>query len=455
MTTVRHALHVAVWKLTLARALHVTFTILAVAAAGWSVVVLVAGTSRVALAALGFASALALVVGLLSARRTVLDAARRVEQIAGWKEKLSTTVELEATGRDNPFYGRLRGEVEELLRKHRVSGLIPWELERSAVLAVAAALVAVAVTVLVPDGVWGMLAEAEAGGRCERAEVMLEGAAGRLEEAALDSPEVAELRLELVGLLKEVRRRANIAELQRKNAAALREVRAQTRGRTDANSGKIAEELRKSDALVPTAAAVQKPDMKQLAEEAQKLSGRVPEMTPDERRTAADALDAAAAVSELPGLSEPLRKASAALRAPDVDAFRQAMHDFAGALTREVKRATAEAEAARDVRDVLARVQAVLAGEADPGGPSTRRETHFFIESGAPSEDAAGTGNLIVHGQSADVKDVWEQSRAVDASLPDLGDVIRSGQTVLQRKELDPEYLEYVRRYFAGEDDNR
>ena len=455
MTTVRRALHVAVWKLTLARALHVTFTILAVSAAVWSVVVLAAGTSRAALVALGFVSAAALVAGLLSAKRTALEAARRVEQLAGWQERLSTTVELEATGPDNPFYGRLRGEVEELLRKNAPSGLIRWELQRPAVVAVAATVVAVVMTVLVPDGVPGMLVEAEAGGRCERAEVILEGAAGRLEEAALASPGVAELRLELVGLLNEVRRRRKIAELQRKNTAVLREVQADPAEKTRTDAGKIAEELGKSDALIRMAAAVRQLDMKRLAGEVRELSERAPDMTPGERRTAADALGAAAGVSELPGLSEPLRKAAAALRAPDIDAFRQAMHDFADRLTREVKRVAAEAEAAREVRDVLMRVQAVLAGEDDPGGPPRRREADFFVEDASPSEDAAGTGNLIVRGKSSGVKEVWERSRAADASLPNLGEVIRSGQAVLEREELDPEYREYVRRYFAREADNR
>ena len=107
-----------------------------------------------------------------------------------------------------------------------------------------------------------------------------------------------------------------------------------------------------------------------------------------------------------------------------------------------------------DVRDVLMRVQAVLAGEDDPGGPPRRREADFFVEDASPSEVAAGTGNLFVRGKSSGVKEVWERSRAADASLPNLSEVIQGGRAVLERNELDPEYREYVRKYFAVEGDN-
>lgn len=426
--------------------------ILALSAAAWSIAVILLGASSAVLIAIAGVTAAAIVVGLVSARRTTLDAARRVERLAGWKERLSTAVELEAENPDNPFRGRLNGEVRALLESGSPSGFIPWNLQRPAVLALASILVAVAVTAMLPEGVPGMLAESESSARRECATRVLESAAGRLEEAALDSAGIAQLRIELIGLLANVRARGKTDASRRQILTAMRKIDPKSARQVHADVQKASKEMAKSAQLAPIAAAVGQFDAANLAGAVHEASNSVREMTPAERRSAADALNAAAGVSDLPGLSEPLRKAAAALAAADIQTFRRAMRDFAAGMKREVESADAEAQAVGYIRNVLARVEAIMLGEGDPGRKPVRREADFFVESEAP--EARGSGNLIVRGKPGDIREIWKQSRAGDVPVPELSDVIRNGRTALEGRQLDPEYRPYVRKYFAVESDN-
>ena len=455
MSAVRHTLDAAARKLTVVHALHVFLAAAAGSTVVWTVLVLLVGTSWGIFWVVVGCMLAVLVVGLASARRTVLDAARHVERSAGWEERLSTMVEVETSDPGNPFRGRLRVEVDRLLAETAPLTFIPWDVQRAVVLAVGSALVAVVVTVLVPDGVRGMLGASEASVRRERAAVILEGAVGRLEERAPEVPGVNEMRLELVGLLDDVRRKRNTEDIERKSADVLRKAGTDPAEGLRTEAGEIAEELGKSDALSAASDALRRMDAGDLADEVSKLSEKAPAMTPMERRAAVDVLAAAADAGRTPGLTEPLRRAAAALAATDIETFRRAMRDFAAAMQREGTRTTAETEALADVRNVLTRVAAVMSGRDDPGRTPPRRRADFFVEGGPSPQGSGGSGNLTVRGAPPDIQQVWEQSHAADVSLPKLDDVVRSGRIALERDTLDPEHREYVRKYFGVEDDNR
>ncbi|HUU43324.1 MAG TPA: hypothetical protein VMX57_06065, partial [Planctomycetota bacterium] len=130
MNTFRQTLRVAARKLTAIRATHVVLWVSATWAAAWTLVVLCVGVSPIALLVLSSLALAALVVALSVARVSLLEAARHVERLAGWKEKLSTAVELDEEDRDNVFYGRLSKEVAGLVEKRSPAGLVGWRLER-------------------------------------------------------------------------------------------------------------------------------------------------------------------------------------------------------------------------------------------------------------------------------------------------------------------------------------
>jgi hypothetical protein len=452
---VRHALQAAVRKLALVRMLHAALATLTVAAGVWSLLVLLVGKSTPLFLVLSGAWIAAVVLHVVLAPTTTLDAARRVERLAAWQEKLSTAVELEAAGPTNPFYRRLHGEAEALLGETPAATAISWDLQRLAVVACVLIVVATSVTVLFPGGVFAMLEKSESSARRERAADILQTAADRLENASLDSPGVNEMRLELVGLLNDIRRDRAIRELQQE--AALAEVKIDASAAKDlpAEAQVVARELGKSRALGDLAAAVAQLDAGNIPPSVQKVAETSPDLSSSERRSAVDALNAAGAASSLPGLSDPLKTAAQALAAADIERFQRAMREFGAELAQRTKRFEAERQAAEAARGALNRVRAVLSGKGDPGGEPPRAATQFFVEHASPSTEAHGTGNLLVRGKPGDIQQILEQSRTADVPLPDLRDVIRNEETLLERRPLTPECREYVRRYFTVESDNR
>jgi len=455
MTDVRRALRPAVRKLVLVRILHVTLLTLTVAAGVWTLLVLLVGKSTLLFLVLAGACAAAVILRVVLATTTALGAARRVERLAAWQEKLSTAVELEGANPDNPFYHRLKAEVEKLIEKTPAAAYIPWDLERFAVPAAVLLVVAISVTALFPGGVFAVLEKSESSARRARAADILQTATDRLESTSLDSPAVSDMRLELAGLLSDIRRDRAIRELQQQ--AAMAEVR------IDAGSGKdlhaeaqgIARELGKSSLLSDLAVAVGQLDARNIPPIVQKIVEASGDLTPSERQSAADALSAAGAASALAGLSDPLKTAAKALSAADIETFQRAMREFGAEMTREARRFEAERQAAEAARGALSRVRAVLSGQGDPGSRPPRGAPEFFVERTAPPDEGHGTGNLLARGNPPDIRQVWEQAHAADVSMPDLRDVLRNQETVLQRPDLAPEYRQYVRRYFTIETDNR
>ena len=121
MADLRRQLRAAAWKLTVARAMTAACVALAIAAAAWAVIALAGGASGWAFAIIASAALAEIVVGAWRSRVGALDAARRVDQLAGWQERLSTAVELEAAGSDNVFRARLAAEVDALLKENSPS----------------------------------------------------------------------------------------------------------------------------------------------------------------------------------------------------------------------------------------------------------------------------------------------------------------------------------------------
>jgi len=455
MTDVRHALRPALRKLALARFLHAALAALAVAAAAWTLLVLLVGKSTPLFLVLSGACAAGVVLRLLLVRTTALDAARRVERLADWREKLSTAVELETAGTASPFFRRLKAEVGGLLHETPAAAFIPWDLQRLAVLAGVLIVAAVSVTTLLPRGVFAVLEKSESAVRRERAAGILQTAVDRLESAALDSPRVNEMRLELAGLLGDIRRDRAIRELDRQ--AALAEVKIGSASGQDLHTEAqgIAGGLGKSPLLSELAAAVGQFDTKNISSAVQKAAADSAGLNPSERQGVASALGAAGEASRLPGLSDPLKTAGQALTAADIERFQRAMGEFAAEMARIAKRFETERQAAEAARGALSRARAVLAGQGDPGITPTEGPPEFFVEGTTPASEGSGTGNVLVRGKPSDIREVWQQARAADASTPDLRDVLRTNETLLERPEFSPEYRQYVRRYFTVESDNR
>lgn len=452
--SIRAALNPAARKLTLARALRRALIATSASAAVWGFVVLLIGRSEVLFFVVAVFAVGALLAAILSSRSTLLDAARHVEQLAGWKEKLSTAVELEAAQTGSVFYDRLRDEAEGLIRQSSPVGLIPWDVQRPAVVAAVLVLVAVVVTALFPDGAVGLLTGAGEAARKDRAAEVLARAAERLAAASPDAPGIDEMRLELVRLLNDVRRRRDIDETRRSTRLLLAEIDDRSDNRPVFKAEQIARELERASSLRPVAAALRRTDAANITRESVKAARRVPGMDEDERRSAADALSAAAEASDLPGLSDALRAAAAALGRPEAAAFERAMREFADALVRETGRADAEREALDEVRTALERVQSVLSGKGDPGEEPRRSTADFFVEGKTSLEGAGGSANLVVHGKADDIRRIWESSKTSDMPVPGLSDIIGE-QAVRERDTIDPTYREYVRRYFAVEEGNR
>jgi hypothetical protein len=455
MTDVRHALKPAVRKLALARILHATLGALAISAGTWTLLVLLAGNSSSLFLMVVGACVAGVVLRLLLRSTTTLDAARRVERLADWREKLSTAVELEVARPDSPFYRRLKAEVVELLNQTPAAAFIPWDIQRLAVVAGVLVALAVSVTLLFPFGVIALLERSESSARRDRAADILQTTAGRLENASLDSPTVNEMRLELAGLLSAIRQNRTIPELQQETALASAKMGPDSGQDLQADAQAIAAGLGKTRPLEALAAAVGRLDAGSIPKTVQKVTETVPGLTPVERQGVADALSAAGEASHFPGLSDPLKSAARALSAQDFEKFQQAMREFGAQMTSVARRLDAEHQAADAARAALTRVNAVLAGEIDPGVTPTQATPEFFVEDTPPSTEAHGTGNLLVRSKPGDIHQVLEEARAAHVPASDLRDILRNQQSFLERPELSPEYRQYVRRYFTVETDNR
>jgi len=455
MTDVRRALRPAVRKLVFARILHATLGVLAVSASAWTLLVLLAGTSTTLFLLLAGCSIAAVVLRMLFLRTTALDAARRVERLADWREKLSTAVELEAARPASPFYRRLQAEVGDLLKETPAAAFIPWNIQRLAVVAGILVVLAVSVTLLFPAGALAMFERSEAAIRRDRAADILQTTTSRLESPSLDSPNVDEMRLELAGLLQAIRQNRAIPELRQETSLVEVKIGPDSSQDLQRDAQAAAGELGKARPLGELAAAVGQLDARNIPKTVQKVAETVPGLTPSERQGVADALGAAGEASRLPGLSDPLKAAGRSLSAGDVEKFQQAMREFGAAMTAAAKRFDAERLAAEEARSALTRVKAVLAGQGDPGITPRRGTPEFFVESTPPSAEAQGTGNLAVRSKPGEIRQVLEEARAANVPASDLPDLLQNPTTFLEHPELPGEYRLYVRRYFTVDTDNR
>jgi hypothetical protein len=439
----------------LARILHATLGALAVSAGAWTLLVLLAGTSTTLFLLLAGCGIAAVVVRVLFLRTTALDAARRVERLADWREKLSTAVELEAARPENSFYRPLKAEVVELLQGTPASAFIPWNIQRLAVVAGVLVVAAMSVTLVFPAGVFAMFERSESSARRERAADILQATTDRLENAALDSPRVNEIRLELSGLLGAIRQNPAIAKLQQQTDLAVTKIGPDSGQDLQRDAHAVAGELGKARLLGDLAAAVGQLDAGNISQTVQKVAEAVPGLSPVDRQGIAAALSAAGEASHLPGLSDPLKSAGQALSAADFQKFQQAMREFSVAMTGVARRFDAERQAADEARGALARVKAALSGVGSPGITPRQGAPEFFVEGAPPSTEAHGTGNLPVRSKPGDIRQVIEEARAADGTTPDLSQVLQNQKVFLDRPDLTPEYRQYVRRYFTVETDNR
>ena len=62
---------------------------------------------------------------------------------------------------------------------------------------------------------------------------------------------------------------------------------------------------------------------------------------------------------------------------------------------------------------------------------------------------SSGLGNLVGRGKPEDIKSVWEGTKAVDARVGQLPDVIQDARATADRGALDPRVRDYVKRYFS------
>lgn len=412
--------------------------VVAIAAGAWIVVDLAGGGKGWALAVVAAAAFAAILVGAWRSRSDALEAARRVEQVAGWQERLSTAVELEAAGSDNIFRERLAAEVEALLRQNSPAALIPWGLQRPAV--VAGTLLVAAATV---GAIWplGLFVREDAGLSPERrrAADALQDAIARAESAPA---KFSDLRAELVGLLDKVRSDRPLDDVRGETDRMIAEVdrRAAKQLRDDAK--RAATDLGKSPRLVPLGEALAKLDGARIEKAGGDLARQLAAMPDAERQGMADSLDAGAGASESPGVSESLKSMARAARNRDATQFAKCAVALASAV--ETEAGGESSPAFGPLRQALLDAKAALGGAS--GSP---RRGDFFVESKGVPDNTTGTGNLGVRSKPQNIKSVWQGAKAVDASLPQLTDIIRDAHAAAESGHVAPAYREYVKRYFA------
>ena len=451
MNTIRHTLRLAARKLTLTRSVCVLLWTAAAGGAAWGLIVLFAGPSAAAFLILSALAAASLLVGCSFVRVSPLEAARHVERLAGWREKLSTALELEQSGGDNVFYERLSAEVMTLTEGQAPGGFVRWRLQRPGILAVVCLIAAGAMTALLPEGLAGIVESRRAESRRAEAEGILAGTTERLKALSLESPGVNALRLELASLLNDVRRSVDKTGIDRKSTRILDTLDADARGEVSGEARKIARELANARVLKPLADPVAQVKPAEINRAADEVAAELHALSPPDRAAAERALRRAAGDVSA-ACSDPLRRAADAARARDANALSEAFAALADELNRALRQAETEDRAAADARDAIRRARAVLAGTGDPGRERRVGKAEFFDEQ-ADADDEPGRGNIVVRGKIADITEIWKKTKAVDAAVPDL-EKIREDAATSTGVTLDARQREYVRRYFAPDDDN-
>ena len=435
-------------RMTLRNALNAALVSAAVAAALWCLLALAFGSSLALFAVLIALTALGAGAAGLTARASVLDAARLVERIAGWQERLSTLVELEERREENPFRARLRTEVDELARGMSPSRFVSWDVLRPAAVAACLLAVAVAVTLVFPQGLAAALKRSETQARLERAAAILEPAAKSLEEAAVGAPSVNDLRMRVVGLLEDVRSGHPLGEIEKDADAAVEQANDLDPSKSRFAMRDVSDTLRGAELLRTFADALKQGDWDKLAGEAGKLAETLPAADPAERQGAIDALRSAAETSKIPGTAEPLKSAADALAMNDYAKFGQSLDRFVKETRRTVEDANRAKPVIDEIRDAIRRVQALVATGKEPGPKPRRGTAEFFVEGAKPAPDNATAGNLVVRGRPPDIRNIWENSRAAAGGLPDFTNIREDARGVVESPTLAPDYRNYLRRYF-------
>ncbi len=453
-TDLQRALRSAAWKLTLRR---VAFSALVAVGAGaglWCVAVVMVGASPRVFAALAIAAGVALVASFFRARATVLEAARRVEQAAGWQERLSTAVELEAAGDDNAFRARLAAEIETLLRRHSPAGLIAWDLQRPAVIAAALVVAAVAVTAMFPRGFGMTRAHNEMSPDRRLAADALEDALAR----AARGPQAArlgDLRAELVGILNDIRANRPLSDVRSRLDRAISNVEARLADNVTGDASAVAGAMRNSPALAEIADAIRRLDASGVREAGQNLASRLTSISEAERQGVSSSLTSSAEAAKSPGWSSPLWEMKRAADERREDTFRTFSSMLAGVVGQEQSRTGHDFAGLDHVRGALVDARSALGGGSD----ERERRADFFAEANGTGDNAtgaeAGSGNLTVRGGADDIKAIYEGAKAADAVVPQLPAVIEDARTAAETGAVGPAYREYIRRYFAPDNSTR
>lgn len=440
---IQRALRTAAWKLTLRRMSLSALVAVGGGAGLWAVAVLIVGPSPRVLLALCIAAGVGLLASFMRARTSVLEAARRVEQAAGWQERLSTAVELETAGSESAFRKRLAAEAEALLARHSPAAFIEWNLQRPAVIAGALVVAAIAVTALVPDGTH-QRAALSAERRAAAGEI--ESAMERARAAGLD-----DLRAELAGILKNIRESRPLEDIRGGIDRALGSTVTRLADNVTAEAKRMAEAMGKSPALRELAGAVERLDANGVRAAGGNLASRLTTMPEAELRGAASSLTSTAEGAKTPGLSSPVWEMKRAAEARDATLFRTFSTQLGGYFAQEQARIDREKGAFDPIRAALTAARAALGGGAKGGTAEERMD--FFVASKGSSDNATGMGNLIVRSRPDDIKTVYEGTRAVDTTLPQLPALIEDAQGKSDRGEVPSAYRDYVRRYFSADND--
>ena len=324
MISLQRALRTAAWKLTLARAATAACVVVAVAAGAWTVVALAAGGGGAAFAVVAGLALVAVAAGAWRSRSSALEAARRVEQVAGWQEKLSTAVELDESQSENVFRERLVAEARALLERHSPAALIPWDLQRPAVVAGVLVVVAGVVSAIFPSGL--RFGGGELTPERRLAAERIEEAMTRMERAPAG---FADLRARIAGVLGDVRANRPAEEVRRGIDGAVDELDRRALEPLRDAATRAADALAGSPDLRDLADAIRRLDASGVRAAGEKTASQLTSMTDARRQGASSSLASGAERSESPGMSAPMWEMQRALDARDVEKFAKAVEILA------------------------------------------------------------------------------------------------------------------------------